>query len=140
MQSKTDILRQFSLFSVPTGGIGSWLTENTHNDVFARLGRVDEEPLPAVQLNQLLVLGHEAPVGDGFFRYYWLQAPDEHPYDVHSVPEFSDVDLRSPGAITSLANLKWGLYRSRRSRRTAGISSRKWRASRMAIPLLPQVI
>jgi hypothetical protein len=111
MHSKDDILREFDLFSVPTGGIGSWLTEKTHDDVFSRLGRVDDEPLSAVQLNQLLVLGHEAPVGDGYFRYYWLQAPDQHPYDVREVPEFSDPYLDSADAIVSLAHLKWGLYR-----------------------------
>lgn len=71
--------RRLFLFSVPTGGIGSWLTEQTHDDVFERIGRLNEEPLSAVQLNQLLVLGHEAPVGDGFFRYYWLQTPEQHP-------------------------------------------------------------
>jgi hypothetical protein len=86
MKSKSEILEDFALFSVPTGGIGSWLTEKTHDDVFGRLGKVDDEPLPAVQLNQLLVLGHEAPVGDGYFRYYWLQAPERHPYDVRELP------------------------------------------------------
>ena len=111
MASKSDILRDFSLFSVPTGGIGSWLTEDTHDDVFARLGTVDKEPLSAVQLNQLLVLGHEAPVGDDFFRYYWLVAPDHHPYDVRTIPDFSDSFLQSSDAILSLAHLKWGLYR-----------------------------
>lgn len=111
MHSKADILREFSLFSVPTGGIGSWLTESTHDDVFSRLGRVDEEPLPPVQLNQLLVLGHEAPVGDGFFRYYWLEAPDQHPYDVRDVPGFSSAYVASSGAIASLGQLRWGLYR-----------------------------
>jgi len=111
MKSKSDILEEFSLFSVPTGGIGSWLTEQTHPDVFERLGNVDEEPLPAVQLNQLLVLGHEAPVGDGFFRYYWLQVPEQHPYPVRQIPGFSEDWLRSQGMITSLAHLKWGLYR-----------------------------
>jgi hypothetical protein len=111
MKSKTEILEAFSLFSVPGGGIGSWLTEQTHSDVFDRLGRIDEEPLPAVQLNQLLVMGHEAPVGDGFFRYYWMQAPEEHPYSVREVPGFSDEWLQSKGMITSLAHLKWGLYR-----------------------------
>lgn len=112
MRSKPEILEEFSLFSVPTGGIGSWLTPQTHDDVFARLGKVDEEPLPAVQLNQLLVLGHEAPIGDGFFRYYWLQAPEQHPYNVREVPGFSEDWLRrSDGMIASLAHLKWGLYR-----------------------------
>ena len=51
MVSKAEILSEFSLFSVPTGGIGNWLTEDTHDHVFARLGQVDHEPLPAVQLN-----------------------------------------------------------------------------------------
>ena len=111
MVTKSEILNQFSLFSVPTGGIGNWLTEDTHNDVFSRLGKVDQEPLPAVQLNQLLVLGHEAPVGDDFFRYYWLLAPDQHPYDVCSIPDFSTNFIESSGAIISLAHLKWGLYR-----------------------------
>ena len=60
MVSKAEILSEFSLFSVPTGGIGNWLTEDTHDDVFIRLGQVDHEPLPAVQLNQLLILGHKA--------------------------------------------------------------------------------
>ena len=51
MKSKAEILNEFSLFSVPIGGIGSWLTEKTHADVFARLGDLDNEPLRAVQLN-----------------------------------------------------------------------------------------
>jgi hypothetical protein len=111
MKSKTEILEEFSLFSMPSGGIGSWLTEHTHSDVFDRVGRIDEEPLSAVQLNQLLVMGHEAPVGDGFFRYYWLEAPDEHPYNVRDVPGFSVDWLQSKEVISSLGHLKWGLYR-----------------------------
>lgn len=111
MKSKAEILEEFSLFSVPTGGIGSWLTEHTHDDVFERIGRLNEEPLSAVQLNQLLVLGHEAPVGDGFFRYYWLQTPEQHPYSVREVPGFSEDWLRSEAMIASLAHLNWGLYR-----------------------------
>ncbi len=111
MQSKAQILEEFSLFSVPTGGIGSWLTENTHDDVFARLGKINEEPLPAVQLNQLLVLAHEAPVSDGFFRYYWLQAPKQHSYDVRDLPGYSKDFLNTDASVASLAQLRWGLYR-----------------------------
>ncbi|HEY4763506.1 MAG TPA: hypothetical protein VIH75_07500 [Candidatus Sulfotelmatobacter sp.] len=70
MKAKTEILEEFNLFSMPTRGIGSWLTETTHADVFERLGRIDKEPLSAVQLNQRLVMGHEAPRVTGFFRYY----------------------------------------------------------------------
>jgi hypothetical protein len=111
MKTKAEILDEFSVFSVPTAGIGSWLTDQTHSDVFDRLGKLDKEPLPGVQLNQLLVMGHEAPVGDGFFRYYWLLAPDRHPYAVRDVPGFSEEWLRLDGMIVSLAHLKWGLYR-----------------------------
>jgi hypothetical protein len=111
MKSKPEILEDFSLFSVPTGGIGSWITEQTHSDVLERLGKLDVEPLPAVQLNQLLVLGHEAPVGDGFFRYYWLETPERHPYDVRDIPGFSTEWQRSDGMIVSLSHLKWGIYR-----------------------------
>lgn len=111
MTTKSEILSRFSIFSVASPGIGSWLTEQTHPDVFERLGNLDADPLPAVQLNQLLVMGHEAPVGDGFFHYYWLQAPDRHPYDVRHVPGFSEQWLSAEGMIVSLAHLKWGLYR-----------------------------
>ena len=111
MKSKAEILKEFCLFSMPTGGIGSWLTDQTHSDVFERLGRIDEEPLSAVQLNQLLVMGHEAPVGDGFYRYYWLQAPSDHPYNVRDIPGFSEAWLQSTEMIASLGQLKWGMYR-----------------------------
>lgn len=111
MKSKAEILQEFALFSIPVGGIGSWLTDHAHADVFDRVGRIDEEPLSAVQLNQLLVMGHEAPVGDGFFRYYWLQSPDAHPYNVRDIPGFSESWLQSKEMIASLAHLKWGLYR-----------------------------
>ena len=111
MITKTQILEEFSLFSVPTGGIGGWLTEKTPDDVFERLGNLDDEPLTAVQLNQLLVLGQEAPASDGFFRYYWLQAPAEHPYSVRHTPGFCEEWLNSDDMIVSLDHLKWGLYR-----------------------------
>ena len=64
-----------------------------------------------MQLNQLLVMGHEAPVSDGFFRYYWLQAPPDHPHNVREVPGFSQEWLDAREMIISLAHLKWGLYR-----------------------------
>jgi len=108
--TKSEILERFSELSVPIEGIGSWLTEGTDDDIFARLGRIDEEPLTAVQLNQLLVLGHEAPVSDGYFRYYWLSARDSHPYDVRAAGLFDEKWLSSD-AITSLEHLKWGLTR-----------------------------
>ena len=111
MTTKDDILRDFAIFSVPSGGIGRWLTQDTHDDVFTRLREIDARALPGVQLNQLLVLGQEAPVGDGFFRYYWLKNPEAHPYSVSDLPDFSKDWPLSNGNIVSLAHLKWGLYR-----------------------------
>src|SRR5713226_8141868 len=86
--SKENILKEFALFSLGGDGIGAWLTEKTDEEVFRRLDRIDQEPLSKVQLNQLLVFGHEAPVSDDFFRYYWLEAPSEHPYPVSKLPGF----------------------------------------------------
>ena len=107
---KEQILRELRLFSLRTGGIGSWLTQDSDAEVFARLGRIEDEPLTKVQLNQILAFGHEAPVSDDFFRYYWLATPEEHPYDVKAIPDFKEAYQNSP-AVSSLAHLKWGLYR-----------------------------
>ncbi len=107
---KQEILQDFELFSLQSSGIGSWLGPDTHSEVFTRLASIDQDPLSKVQLNQLLAFGHEAPVSDDFFRYYWLTAPQNHPYDVTRFPGFEEGWLGSP-AITSLAHLRWGLYR-----------------------------
>lgn len=108
--NKEKILKQLELFSLGTGGIGSWLTEQTDDEVFKRLASLDAEPLKKVQLNQLLVLGREAPISDGFFRYYWKMEPQSHPYSVNAVPGFNASFLEND-SIISLDHLKWGLYR-----------------------------
>ena len=107
---KEQILKEVELFSLGTGGIGSWLTDKTDNEVFERLARLSTEHLKKVQLNQLLVLGREAPTSDGFFSYYWTTAPQSHPYFVDTVPGF-DSSFLGKDSIISLAHLKWGLYR-----------------------------
>jgi hypothetical protein len=110
MLTKQRILDELQLFRVRSSGLGSWITDETDDGVFDRLGRVDETPITKVQLNQLLAFGHEAPVSDDFFRYYWLEAPPDHPYNVRSLPGF-DVNWLTAPAIISLEQLKWGLYR-----------------------------
>jgi len=107
---KAQILDQLKLFFLGTDGIGNWLGPETDERVFDRLGRIEKEPLSKVQLNQLLVFGHEAPVSDGFFQYYWLSDPLRHPYDVKAVPGFDRRWLEAH-AVLSLAHLSWGLYR-----------------------------
>ncbi len=108
--SKEQILDEFRLFTLGTDGIGGWLGPGTDGRVFDRLDGVDKDPLAKVQLNQLLAFGHEAPVSDDFFRYYWLSAPNLHPYDVKLVPDFDERWVSST-AIKSLPHLRWGLTR-----------------------------
>lgn len=92
-----------------TGGIDSWLHDGVPQTVIDRLNSVDRFPLTREQLNQLLVLSHEAGLGAGFFHYYWLSAP-AHTYDVRALSDFdqSFVETRS---IESLKQLRWGLQR-----------------------------
>jgi hypothetical protein len=110
MATKKQILDRMALYQVPGGGIGSWLTDTTCDDVFHRLGAIDGNPLSAVQLNQLLVLAHEAPVSDGFFKFYWLVPPTRHPYRIDGSLVYKTT-WGSAGVIDSLDHLAWGLHR-----------------------------
>ena len=105
------ILKLFSLLSLPDGGIGSWLSEATSDDIFLRLSELESHPLSKVQLNQLLAFAHEAPLSRGFYRYYWLVKPRLHPYNIDSLPVRYDDSWMSTGQIASLDHLYWGLYR-----------------------------
>ena len=109
--SKQKILEQFRIFSLGGEGIGGWLTEETNDRVFDRLANIQNEPLSMSQFNQVLGFGRQAPVSDDFFRYYWLECPLRHPYPVKQLPDFKQHWLDDGDKITSLAHLKWGLYR-----------------------------
>ena len=110
MITRESVLRQFALFSFPDNGIGSWLSNDTPDEVFDRLAIIENNPLSKIQLNQLLAFAHEAPLSDGFFQYYWLNCPATHPYDVTNLPDYSERS-NSSRAIYSLSHLAWGLYR-----------------------------
>ncbi|MCK5345425.1 MAG: hypothetical protein KAR20_18575, partial [Candidatus Heimdallarchaeota archaeon] len=109
MISKEEILNKFKLFSGGTGGIDSWLSETTREEVFKRLSDISNNPLSSQQLNQLLILSHEAGVSYDFFDYYWLCTPN-HPYDVKSIPDYQPEWINN-SKIVSLEHLRWGLYR-----------------------------
>ena len=111
-QEKQCILEKLGieLFSLGTGGIGSWLSGDTDERVFKRLEDIEKDPLTKVQFNQLLAFGHEAPVSDDFFRYYWLENPAEHPYKIWEPCNF-DPNWTKAKAVQSIDHLKWGLYR-----------------------------
>jgi hypothetical protein len=100
---------QFAGIFAGTGGIDSWISETTPETVVERLLAIDREPLPRQQLNQLLVLSHEAGLSAGFFDYYWLSAP-EHTYDVRAVEDF-EAGFPEQAALVSLKHLRWGLRR-----------------------------
>ena len=108
--SKERILKELCLFSLAGDGIGGWIKPEADDLIFDRLSTIESDPLTKVQLDQLLALGHEAPVSDTFFRYYWLEANGSHPYDVTKILGFR-CDYLTSKAITSLEHLKWGLYR-----------------------------
>ena len=92
-------------------GLGTWLSESAHPLVLERLKQIETEPLTKVQLNQLLVVSQMASISDGFFRYYWREAP-QHPYDVKSIGVFSAQWLDGgENVIRGIDHLHWGLYR-----------------------------
>ena len=111
-QEKQCILEKLGLelFSLGTGGLGSWLSVDTDERVFKRLEGIEEDPLTKVQFNQLLAFGHEAPVSDDFFHYYWLEIPAKHPYKIREPLNF-DASWTEVEALQSIEHLKWGLYR-----------------------------
>ena len=108
--NRTDILDKFELFRGGTGGLDSWLSDSTPASVFAALSNLENQPLTRSRLNQLLTLSHEATMSEGFFRYYWLTAPNLHPYDVKKIPCFNQV-FCSHDTVASSDQLYWGFYR-----------------------------
>jgi hypothetical protein len=109
---KDKVIETFADLSFGTEqGLGTWLTEDAHPLVLDRLKQIETEPLTKVQLNQLLVVSQMGSISDGFFRYYWREAP-EHPYDVKSIGIFNPQWLNgSEHVIHSIDHLHWGLYR-----------------------------
>ncbi|MGE3857329.1 MAG: hypothetical protein AB7G21_10290 [Dehalococcoidia bacterium] len=103
------ILEKFALFTGGTGGIDSWLGEDSPETTFERLARLDQEPLSLAQFRQLLALAHEAPLSAGFFRYYWLTTPS-HVWNIAAVPGY-DARWGGATAVLSQDHLAWGLYR-----------------------------
>jgi hypothetical protein len=106
---KEELIARFRLFTTGNGGLESLVSEETPKTVMDRLMLLDQEPLSKVQLNQLLGLREERGVSDGFFRYYWLAAP-ETPYKLSVIPGFSD-GYPQHGKIQNVGHLIYGLHR-----------------------------
>src|SRR4051812_11214616 len=108
--SKESLLNQLALFSIGGEGFGGWLSPHADPTVFDRLDQLSSDPLKKVQLNQLLGLCHEGPLGDDFFHYYWGDEVPGHPYPTAALTTFDGNWLKT-GAIVSIDHLKWGLHR-----------------------------
>jgi hypothetical protein len=70
---------------------------------------MDVRPIGVTHLNQILHLSHEAGVTSGFFKYYFLELPKSHPYDVGKVVE-GGPGIDNTG-VSSIKQLDWGLRR-----------------------------
>lgn len=103
------IIEQFRELTYDTKGLEGWLTPNSPDTIFERIGRINREPLTKVQLNQLLLLSLESGISDGFFKYYWLDKPI-HSYAIDKLEDF-DEDFLGQNAIISILHLKWGIRR-----------------------------
>ena len=74
------------------GQIGEKIIESFSN--------LAEHPLTITHINQILHLSYHPGVSDGFFRYYFIEQPPSHPYNLDSVlPETPDLH---PHGIHSL--------------------------------------
>src|ERR1700722_18123096 len=108
--TREKLIKEFELFTTGNPGIESLVSQSSDSVLLDRLCKLSEEPIPKVQFNQLLLLAFEAGLSDGFFQYYWLESPKQHPYKVEAIPGF-DESFRSATKIETFSQLKWGLYR-----------------------------
>ncbi len=106
---KKEIVNFFYDLSNSRGkGIEYFLSSNGKKEVFERLSIIDVNPLSKVQLNQLLIISGLPGITYGFYKYYWLETPLSHPYDVKKVDDYENWDAQE---IISIKHLRWGIRR-----------------------------
>ena len=108
--SHASIIHRFNVFNGGTGGIDSWLSNQTSTQILDTLANIDDHPLSRSRMNQLLTLAREAPTSSAFFNYYWTSIPEHHPFDIREIPCFEE-HWADCDDIRSLDQLYWGLYR-----------------------------
>ena len=113
---KEEILQELYFFQEHAIGIENWLYFNppgddeSLNEIFGRLSSIPKDPLTRSQLNQLLILSHKPGVSEGFFKYYWGDNPQHHPYKVTKLNSYHREYLNHT-KIQSLGHFKWGWER-----------------------------
>ena len=104
--NKEELLDYFSDIMGCGKGITSFVSDKSASYLFDTLSNIDETPLTKVQLDQLLSLQNLKTISDDFFRFYWLEVPEVHIYQIDAIRIRHDTD-----SITSLEQLKWGFNR-----------------------------
>ncbi len=91
------------------GGSADFAKSEQGAIVIERLLNMPRDPVTLTHLNQLLHFAHEAGLGEGFFRYYFLSRPARHFYATDRV--FTTVPGLNQRGISSLEQLRWGVHR-----------------------------
>jgi hypothetical protein len=113
LSAKDTILKEFALFRGNGGGIENWFSEKMPDRVAEALLNSERSPISCEELNQFLILSHEAGVSRGFFNHYFCTSSydgQNGPYDPTGLP-FFEARFLSANRLLSLSHLKWGLYR-----------------------------
>lgn len=73
---------------------------------------LDQGSLSWARLNQILHRCSQAGMSEGFFRYYFLEVPEHHPYSVDLVFDANSYcPPQDADEIQSIRQLQWGLRR-----------------------------
>ncbi len=108
---KQEILELFKDLSYSEStGLERFLSTNGNDETFDRLSKIEQTPISKVQLNQLFSISGLPSMTFGFFKYYWLIIPKEHPYQTEKLVGFNE-EFTTDEFIKSLQQLRWGLER-----------------------------
>lgn len=110
MSSEEEVKRVLRFYYPKSFQDGSGYQESEGGQLMLQhLTNISSNPLPLTHLNQFLHLTHQAGVSEGFFKYYFLTNPTQHPYPVEKVS--ITVPALGGDKIKSLEQLDWGMRR-----------------------------
>jgi hypothetical protein len=110
--TKDDIIKKFATLSYDDSkGLEGLFSRNGNDEVFDRVSIIEENPISKVQMNQLFSLSGLPSMTFGFFKYYWFDVPNKHPYKVDKVEGFKQEYCGDIDSIISIDQLYWGMKR-----------------------------
>jgi len=108
--TRDDVLQVLAKFFPAMFRTGAgFLQSEAASILIDRLARMDKDPMTCTHANQLLHMAGEAGMNEGFFKFYFLSLPKNHPYAVDRL--LTEPFESGHSGITSLAQLRWGLHR-----------------------------